>query len=256
MPRAGFETVAPVRLEMPHAVARRRRLAQLRPMTARDRSPGGGGPPDRAGGARPAAGPQPDRPPEPPWDDRYADGDWIDLARPAAIVRDAASWLEGAGGVAWDVACGAGRNALHLAAAGWRVLAVDRSAEGLRRLRRRAHERELPVQPVRADLARFALEPASVDLVVNTHFLLRPLFPRLRAALRPGGLLLFETFSVHEIEELGGDVRRAFALERGELARAFAGWEVLLYEEGVFEREEGERGLARLIARKPGRTRG
>lgn len=189
------------------------------------------------------------------WDDRWDAGDWIDGREPAAIVRDAAPWLDprpaGASRLALDVACGAGRNALYLAERGWRVLAVDLSRAGLRRLSERSRRRGLPVQPVQADLARFSVAPESVDLVVNTHFLLRSAFPLLRAALKPGGLLLFETFSVLEIEELGGDVRRAYALERGELRGAFREFEPLLWEEGVFARAEGERGLARLIARKP-----
>lgn len=190
------------------------------------------------------------------WDGRWA-ADWIDVREPAAIVRDAAPWIDtdAADGnrLALDVACGAGRNALYLADRGWRVLAVDLSRAGLRRLAERARRRNLPVQPVRADLARFGVEPGSFDLVVNTHFLLRPSFPLLRTALKPGGLLLFETFSVLEIEELGGDVRRAYALERGELRAAFQNFEALFWEEGIFERPEGERGLARLIARKPPR---
>ena len=55
---------------------------------------------------------------------------------------------------------------------------------------------------------------------------------------------------VDELEVLGGDIRREFALERGEVQAAFADLETLLYEEGVFERREGERGLSRLVARK------
>ena len=189
------------------------------------------------------------------WDARYAAGDWVDAEAPAAILTDAAPWLPPPG-TALDLACGPGRNALFLAERGWRVLGVDLSAEGLRRLARRSRRRDLPVQPVLADLERFGLRPSSADLVVNTRFLLRSLFPLIREALRPGGLLLFETFSVHEIEALGGDIRRAYALDRGELRRAFADFEVLLYQEGIFPREEGERGLARLVARKRERPPG
>lgn len=188
------------------------------------------------------------------WDERYADGDWVDAAEPAAIVRDALAHLPPAG-LALDLACGAGRNALFLAERGWRVVGVDLSVEGLRIAARRARERALPVHPVLADAGSFASRPGAFDLVVNTHFLQRSAFPLIRSALRPGGLLVFETFSVLEIEELGGDIRRAFAVERGELLHAFPGFEVIVHEEGIFERAEGERGLARLIARKRGEDR-
>ena len=198
------------------------------------------------------------RDPEDPrerWDARYAVGDWVDARQPAVLLADAEPWL-GPPGVALDLAAGAGRNALFLAERGWRVLAADLSFEGLGRLDRRARRKRLPVLPVLARLPRLGVRPGAFDLVVNTHFLCRPAFPLIRRALRPGGLLLFETYSVHELEELGGDVRREYCLERGELRSAFDDFEVLLYEEGVFERQEGERGLARLIARKKGKAGG
>jgi len=222
-----------------------------------------------------ALGESPEPGPRTRWDERYADGDWAESAGPAAIVRDAAPWLAraklergtperakaardergpttapGSSPVALDLACGVGRNALFLAETGWRVMGVDLSVEGLRRMVRQGRSDALPILPVLADAGRFQVRPGTFDLVVNTFFLLRSAFPLIEAALRPGGLLLFETFSVLELDELGGDIRREFALERGELLEAFAGFEVLLHEEGVFEREEGERGLARMIARK------
>lgn len=184
------------------------------------------------------------------WDERYRIGDWADIDRPATILADARPWLTRPG-LALDVACGAGRNALHLARRGYTVIAVDISSEGLERLARRAREERLPVHLVHADLERFALRPRRFDLILNSRFLLRCLFPLFQAWLKPGGLLLVETFNVDEIETLGGDVRREYALERGELKRAFADFELLLYQEGVFEQPEGERGLARLIARRP-----
>jgi tellurite methyltransferase len=193
------------------------------------------------------------------WDERYREGDWVDVEEPATLLREslpllseaeASARARGSCPVALDLACGAGRNTLFLARRGWEVMGVDLSVEGLRLLDRRARSEGLPVLPVLADAGRFHVRPGSFDLVVNTFFLLREAFPLLRQAPRPGGLLLFETFSVLELDELGGDIRREFALERGELLRAFPHFQVLLHEEGIFEREEGERGLARLVGRK------
>ncbi len=195
------------------------------------------------------------------WDERYLEGDWVDEAEPAVLLRECLSLVEeaeaaararGTRPLALDVACGAGRNALFLARRGWGVMGVDFSVEGLRILGGRARSAGLPVLPVLADAGVFHVRPGSFDLVVNTFFLLRTAFPLLHQALRPGGLLLFETFSVLELDELGGDIRRPFVLERGELLRAFPDLRVLLHEEGIFEREEGDRGLARLVGRRPG----
>jgi tellurite methyltransferase len=182
------------------------------------------------------------------WDERYRIGDWADIDEPAEIIEDAEAWLEPPG-LVLDLACGAGRNALYLARRGFTVIAVDISWEGLHRLSLRARGERLAVHPVHADLEHFELPVAKFEVIVNTRFLLRSLFPSIRRALKPGGLLLFETFNTDEIEVLGGDIRREFALEKGELREAFTDLEILLYEEGVFERREGERGLARLAAR-------
>ena len=183
------------------------------------------------------------------WDARYGAGDWADLDEPARILRDAEAWLRPPG-LVLDIACGAGRNALHLARRGFQVIGVDISWEGLRLLVERARAERLAVHAVHADLEELVVPDSKFDVIVNTRFLLRRLFPLYRSALRPDGLLIFETFNVEEIEVLGGDIRRAYALERGELLSAFGDFEILLYEEGVFEEEEGARGLARLVARR------
>lgn len=183
------------------------------------------------------------------WDERYAIGDWLDIDVPAAILAKAEAWLRPPG-LALDVACGAGRNSLYLARRGFTVLSVDISWEGLQRLAPRARAERLPIHPVHADLEHFSLPPDRFDVILDSRFLLRSLFPAFKSTLKPGGLLIFETLNVDEIELLGGDIRREFALERGELLEAFADFEILLYEEGVFGEPEGERGLARLVGRK------
>jgi SAM-dependent methyltransferase len=91
-----------------------------------------------------------------------------------------------------DVATGAGRNALYLAAHGWSVHAVDRSQDALAMLDAQARPLEDRVQTRCVDL-----EDAAVDLGVNVYgtilvfrYLYRPLVPALIAALKPGGVLL------------------------------------------------------------------
>ncbi|HSR41911.1 MAG TPA: class I SAM-dependent methyltransferase, partial [Longimicrobiales bacterium] len=124
---------------------------------------GGESPPERAAGhGRGDADGFPDD--RTRWDARYRDGDWVDEERPARIVEDAEPWLPREG-LALDVACGAGRNALFLAGRGLRVLGVDLSREGLGLMERRGRARALPIQGVLADLSRFALRPGRFDVV-------------------------------------------------------------------------------------------
>jgi hypothetical protein len=104
---------------------------------------------------------------------------------------------------------------------------------------------------VQADLERFEVRPASIDLAIKTYFLLRPALALVRAALRPGGIAAVETYTVQHVEELGETMRREHLLDRGELRHAFDDWEVLLYQEGILTDAGRARGLARVIARKP-----
>lgn len=184
------------------------------------------------------------------WEERYALGDWVPIDEAARVVERGLRFLPAAGR-AWDVASGPGRHSLLLARRGYRVLATDLSWAALHRLRTRSRAEGLQVDPVHADLEAWQPHPrARFDCIINTYFLLRPLFAVFRERLKPGGVLLFETYTVDEIDVLGGDIRRAFALERGELRQAFSDFEIVTYEEGVLETAGGERGLARMIARK------
>jgi len=80
-------------------------------------------------------------------------------------------------GVALDVAAGRGRNALALARAGLKVVAVDFSAEAMRLLAATARAARLAIWPVVANLDSFHLRDESFDAIVNINFLDRALFP-------------------------------------------------------------------------------
>ena len=120
------------------------------------------------------------------WDQRYGDGDWVDGDAPSPIVEDALPYLSPPG-LVLDVACGAGRNSLFLARYGYSVVSVDISWRGLHMLTKRARSERLDVHPVHANLEQFGLPDEAFDIIVNTKFLMRDLFPEFQRALRPGG---------------------------------------------------------------------
>lgn len=165
--------------------------------------------------------------------------------RPARWLVDHVHLLP-RGGRVLDVACGRGRHALWLAARGFDVHAVDRSVESIAALRAEAARLEL-----RLDAAVIDLEtgPASLpahayDGIVVVHYLQRPLVPILHAALRPGGVLIYETFTVAQARR-GKPTNPDFLLAAGELLRLVAPLEVLDAREGEFD----ERDVASVVAR-------
>jgi tellurite methyltransferase len=150
-------------------------------------------------------------------------------------------------GTAVDVACGRGRHALWLAARGLAVHAIDRDADALAAVHADALRRRLPIVTAAVDLEQGAphLGAATFDVVVVVHYLHRPLFPALIAALRPGGLLIYETFTTAQAAR-GKPRNPAFLLNPGELRELVSPLEVLASREGAFD----NRDVASIVARR------
>jgi SAM-dependent methyltransferase len=153
-------------------------------------------------------------------------------------------------GRALDVACGDGRNTLYLARQHFAVDAVDIALAGLMRAKREAYRQGLSACFIQADLDSFPLPVDRYDVVVNVRYLNRHLLPALKKTVREGGMVVFETF-LREQAELGHPRNPDFLLERGELGLAFNDFDVLAYEEGLFQTEKDGAFLARVLARRP-----
>ena len=152
-----------------------------------------------------------------------------------------------------DLACGRGRNALFLAEAGVSVVALDRNPDHLRELEVCARRLAAPVSPVRCDLETgygIPVTAGSCGAILVFRFLFRPLAPAIERALGPGGILLYETFSLAHRETGRGPSRREFYLEADELVSLFPNLEVLAYTDGPTDGDPSDI-TARLFARKP-----
>lgn len=149
-----------------------------------------------------------------------------------------------------DIACGRGRNALPMAELGYAVTALDASPQGLSQLNDEALRRGLSIATVQQDLEQNPQLPkAAFDVVLQFFYLQRSLLEAVRAAVRPGGVVVVRTFS-RAGDFAGGPGNPDYVLEVGELLTVFDGWEILLYEEGLDEADRGG-GLAGIVARKP-----
>src|SRR5271156_924364 len=142
-------------------------------------------------------------------------------------------------GVVLDVAAGRGRNALALAHSGIRVVAVDFSAEAMRLLAVTARDARLAIWPVVANLDRFHLKDESFDAIVNINFLDRALFAKFERPLRPGGVLIADTFLIDQAA-IGHPRDPRFLLGHGELRSLGGGLEIEEYREGPVTYPNGE----------------
>ena len=131
------------------------------------------------------------------WDDRYRSSSalWSGQPNPNLVTET----LDLVAGVALDVGCGEGADAIWMAEHGWQVTAVDVSTVALERGETQALERGAEVASritwLHADLTEWVPAAAHYDLV-SAQFMHLPseqrhaLFGRLAASVAPGGSLL------------------------------------------------------------------
>jgi SAM-dependent methyltransferase len=150
-------------------------------------------------------------------------------------------------GQALDVACGGGRHAFWLAERGLETLAIDRDAASVALVNEEAARRRLPLRAAIVDLEEDMVQMGvdEYDVIVAVSYLHRPLFPHLRDALRPGGVLVYETFTRAQAAR-GRPTNPAFLLEPGELRELVSPLDVLVEREGDFEGKM----VASVIARR------
>jgi SAM-dependent methyltransferase len=183
------------------------------------------------------------------WNARYASELHSSQKSPRELVTSHLSLLP-PGGLILDVACGLTPTGLYLARRGWRVIALDVAEAALRRIQPQVQQESLPLSLAVMDLMNPWLPAGHFDVVLNFYFLSREIWRTYRKALKPGGLLFFETF----FYEPESDMNPAHFLQDGELQAAFQDWEILHYAEILRPHHDApthKRRVARLIARKP-----
>jgi len=139
---------------------------------------------------------------------------------------------------------GRGRHALLLARHGFTTFGVDVTFDAVHDAVAAAAREGLTIRGWCADLTMSPLPVAAFDLVVVTRYLQRDLFDAIKASVRPGGCVLYETFTVAQLAHGTGPKSPDHLLKPGELKSLFDGWEILFYEEA-----DGDEAVARLAAR-------
>ena len=145
-----------------------------------------------------------------------------------------------------DLAMGEGRNGVYLATQGFQVTGVDISEVGLKKAQALAAEKGVALTTVVADLERYDIPPNTFDVIICTYFLQRDLFPKIAAALKPGGVAIIETYTVDNLQ-YRPKFNRAYLLEPNELLGSLPGLRVLRYQEV----DTGHAAFASILAQKP-----
>jgi len=169
------------------------------------------------------------------------------------------------GGAALDVAGGAGRHAIWLAKQGWEVTLIDISETGVEQAQQNAGTLASHIHFVVDDLTHFKAAQTyfetsrgtssetwsetslkiSFDVVIAFFFLRREMFAEVVRAVRPGGLLVYKTYTRVQTKLPSGPKNPEHLLAPGELLQLASGLNVLHYREEV-----AEEATAEMVARR------
>ena len=141
-----------------------------------------------------------------------------------------------------DLACGHGRHMRWMQSQGLHCLGVDRDSAALQTAQAFG-------EVLLADVENQAWPlNATFDAVVVTNYLWRALWPHILASLKPGGVLIYETFALGN-ETVGKPSNPHFLLRPGELLATCQGLRVVAFEDGFLPAPD--RFVQRIAAVKP-----
>jgi len=183
------------------------------------------------------------------WNQKYSEGSHASLEPDPLLESAYEEFLSGRpAGTALDVAGGVGRHAIWLAQRSWRVKLLDISEVGIQHANENA-ERTGTAGSISTQICDLNtmqdLGRQQYDLVLVFFFLQREHFPALLSALKPGGFLIYKTYTTEQQRFNGGPSHPMFLLGPNELLHAFSSLRVLHYHETIWEK-----GVAELVARK------
>ena len=196
------------------------------------------------------------------WNARFAGDDYLFGEEPNAFVQREAPRLPRDSSVLC-VADGEGRNSVWLAQQGYAVTAFDFAPNAVAKAKRLATARSVAVDHRTGDVYAWPWSEAQYDAVVVVFIQFVPpekrgaVFAGLRAAVKPGGLLLLEGYRPEQVDYgTGGPPRREHMYTREWLAEEFRDWDVLVLDAYDAEVREGRghsgmSALVDLVARKP-----
>jgi SAM-dependent methyltransferase len=145
---------------------------------------------------------------------------------------------------ALDLAMGRGRHARLLARHGFTTFGVDTKYDAVHDAVASAARAGLTIRGWCADLTTTPLPVSAFDVVVVARYLQRDLFEAIKASVRPGGCVIYETFTTAQLAHGVGPKSPDHLLRPGELRSYFDGWDILSYEEA-----DEDEAVARLAAR-------
>ena len=182
------------------------------------------------------------------WNERYREGAYQFREHPSAVLLD---WQDSlTGRTALDLACGRGRNTLHLATLGFDVDAIDVSDIAIQQATHRANRMDLHVRWVVHDLERRIPLRGPYDLILMIRYVDNTLLSKAIKLLAPRGKILVEEHLVAD-EEVTGPADPRFRVLPGSVQQILCDLDIEREFEGVIQEPDGtQAALVRVLAQR------
>ena len=177
------------------------------------------------------------------WNSKYETEVYLFGEKPIPFLADNIHLLPK--GKVLDIAMGEGRNGVYLATQGFEVLGLDISEKGLAKAHNLAKKNNVTIETKVVDLESFTLEPNSYDVILCTYYMQKDLFKQFQSALKPGGMIVVETYNVDYLKY--AQFSRKWALDTNEMLDIFKGLRVIRYQ----DYDDGKEAYSSIIAQKP-----
>ncbi len=156
------------------------------------------------------------------WNERYAQQTYGQRRHPSTLLQRWVGQQVVGEPVAWDVACGTGRNLLYLAQRGYSAIGLDIADVGLVQAREQLEQAGVSAQCILHDLESPSLPKELTQapkLIVVFRYLNLDLLPKLAARLAIGGRLIVEVH-LQSTETVGGPGSSRFRAAPGAVRQA------------------------------------
>ena len=177
------------------------------------------------------------------WNRKYSTKVYLFGEKPIPFLVDNVHLLPK--GKVLDIAMGEGRNGVYLASKGFDVTGIDISEKGLDKAHRLAEKNNVSITTKVVDLENFDLEPNSYDVILCSYYMQRDLYKKFQSALKPGGMVLVETYNVDYLKY--SEFNKKWALDTNELLDIFKGMRILRYQ----DYDDGKEAYSSIIAQNP-----
>jgi len=128
------------------------------------------------------------------------------------------------------------------------VEGIDIAADAVEKAMALAKSAGVTISATIADLENgYRLPPAAYDVVICFYYLHRPLIAEMRAALKAGGVIVYETYNCGQLR-WGRPRNPDHRLKHNELLDMFGDYRILDYRQGIIE---PRKAISSIIARKP-----